>query len=318
MSLRMKLVLSTVALLGIVAVFAGTQSILLRNFVYALGYTRTLDAYSQVDTTDTDVTNTRHSDGRDASLLSAFFGLDDALPVLASRVICKGATGKDGMPVIFSHQVDKKTLDPGDFRVTTAAGSTGTVTCLTLAPADDIGELRTVLLVGQYGSADDQPATVEIVGNLLSLDNTVNFKGARVTVTPLEVGPSLVWAETIPEAEWQLGAEGTRIPFGGGSGCPENTKQVVRATWNGGITKPNGLDADDLERQLYKVSVVRSDQTIQDITPFALADLRDGDNNHELCLDTADPARAVSFPAGHVTDPRDDLNPPTSISLVRE
>ena len=70
-------------------------------------------------------------------LLSAFFGLDNALPAPANFRLCLGAAGRDGMPVVFSHEVDVQTLEPGDFRVTTASGAIGEVTCLTLAPADD-------------------------------------------------------------------------------------------------------------------------------------------------------------------------------------
>ena len=81
------------------------------------------------------------------------------------------------MPVVFSHELDVNTLQAGDFKVTTTPGKVGELTCVTLAPANDEGELRTVLLVGEYGSIDDQPAKVEVVGNLLSIDQEVNFKG---------------------------------------------------------------------------------------------------------------------------------------------
>jgi hypothetical protein len=47
-------------------------------------------------------------------------------------------------------------------------------------------------------------------------------------------------------------------------------------------------------------------------SPFALADLGDGDNNHLLCLDSQVDARIVSFPAGHLVDPNHDLNPNTA------
>lgn len=40
----------------------------------------------------------------------------------------------------------------------------------------------------------------------------------------------------------------------------------------------------------------------------ALADLGDADNNHLLCLDTTTPATGVTFPAGHLVDPKGDLN----------
>ncbi|MEM8660164.1 MAG: hypothetical protein AAGF35_04695, partial [Pseudomonadota bacterium] len=118
--------------------------------------------------------------------------------------------------------------------------------------------------------------------------------------------------------EWALGQEGTALPFGGGSGCPEGTQQIVRATWAGGITKPNSQPADDVERLIYKVTTVSQDGTVAELTPFALADLGDGDNNHKLCLDSTDKVTAVSFAAGYVTDPRDDLNPATSVVVEQQ
>ncbi|MEL6370256.1 MAG: hypothetical protein AAFY84_11455 [Pseudomonadota bacterium] len=295
----------------------GCEDAPLRGAADIASYTRSLDAYSQTDDTETDVTNTRHADGRDASLISAFFGLDNALPErVTDRVACEGAGGKDGMPVIFSHEIDIKTLEPGDFRVTTASGAIGEVVCLTLAPADDPGELRTALLAGDYGSIDDQPVTVDIIGNILSLDGTINFNGSNINVTALEAGPTIVWAEIVPKSQWDLGAAATSLAWGGGNRCPAETQQVVRTTWNGGVTKPGGEPADEDERALYKVTVLNNAGTPTEVTPFALADLNDGDNNHLLCLDTTDPAVAVSFPAGHLTDPREDLNPATSMTVT--
>jgi len=282
------------------------------------GYERTLDTYSQTDTTVTGVTSGQHADGREAHLISAFFGLDNGLPKrLTDRVACEGAGGADGMPVIFSHEVDISTLEPGDIRITTQSGTVYTATCLTLAPADDPGELRTALLAGEFGSAEDEPVTVEIVGNVLSLDGTVNFRGARVDVTPLADGPTLVWAEIVPETQWELGGDATTSPWGGGNRCPLGTAQVVRVTWNGGITKPGGDPAGNEERQLYKVMTIQSDGREAEISPVALADVKDGDNNHLLCLETTDTVVAVSFPSGYVTDPREDLNPDTAITLPR-
>lgn len=60
--------------------------------------------------------------GRSANLLSAFFGLDNSLPIKANR-ICLGTTGLDGMPVIFSTEIDHDTLQAGDFRVTKDSGA---------------------------------------------------------------------------------------------------------------------------------------------------------------------------------------------------
>ncbi len=287
-----------------------------RVLLQAATYEITLADATPQDTTVTDVVGAQGAEGRPAALLSAFFGLDDALPGLADRVICEAASGKDGMPVIFSHEIDVATMQAGDFRIVSASGVVGDITCVTLAPADDQGEHRTVLTVGQFGDDTDQPASVEIVGNLLSKDGQLNFRGTQVTVTRLEDGPTLQWAEVVPQAEWGLGESGTSIPFGGGSGCPMGTKQVVRVTWTGGVTKPGGQEIDDAERAAYVVSFTTEEGQLINLTPFAIGDLGDGDNNHELCLEQTGLPSAVQFPEGLVTDPREDLNPATSVQLV--
>ncbi len=270
---------------------------------------------SPVDRTATQVSGNRDSQGRRATLLSAFYGLDDGLPRTANKGIGRGAGGADGMPAIFSHEIDASSMQAGDFRITTASGKIGEIKWVTLAPADDPGESRTVLFAGHFGSIHDQPVKLEVTGNLLSLDGTLNFKGASVAVTPLEAGPTMVWAELIPESEWDLGKKATALRWGGGSGAPQGTRQVVRVIWAGGVTKPGGREVDDAERQLYRVTVRKKDGSIIKATPFALADLGDGDNNHELCLDVDGIPLSIDFPAGHLTDPREDLNPESSIRI---
>ena len=287
----------------------------IENYRLLRSYEITLADSSPSDTTITNITANRDSQGRQARLLSAFYGLDDDLPRESNFVICEGAAGKDGMPVIFSHEIDVTTMQAGDFRVTNASGKVGEITCVTLAPADDKGEFRTALLVGHFGDIDDQPVKVEVIGNLLSIDNTMNFKGACIDVIPLEEGPILIWVEIVPEDEWGLGKAATPLPFGGGSGCPEGTKQVVRTTWAGGVTKPGGDEIDDVERVQYKVTVLLEDGGKIEVIPFAIGDLGDGDNNHELCLDVAGTPQSVFFPAGYLTDPREDLNPETTIAI---
>ena len=264
-------------------------------------YEITLADSSPVDTTITNIAANRDSLGRQARLLSAFYGIDDGLPGPSNYVICEGAAGNDGMPVIFSHEIDVKTMQAGDFRVTNASGQVGKLTCVTLAPADDKGELRTALLVGQFGNIDNQPVKVEIIGNLLSKHNTLNFKGASIDVILLEEGPTLILAEIVPEEEWEIGKPATPLPWGGGSGCPEGTRQVVRVTWAGGVTKPGGGDVEDLERVQYEVTVLLEDGSEIEVTPFAIADLGDGDNNHRLCLNVAATPLSVFFP-GRVSD----------------
>jgi len=287
----------------------------LKNYKLLRSYEITLADSSPLDTTTTNITANHDSQGRQARLLSAFYGLDDDLPKRTSYTICEGAAGKDGMPVIFSHEIDVATMQAGDFRVTNAAGKVGDITCVTLAPADDIGEFRTALLAGDFGDINDQPVKVEVIGNLLSFDNTLNFKGASIDVIPLEEGPTMIWAEIVPEDEWEIGKAATPLPFGGGCGCPEGTTQVVRVTWAGGVTKPGGDEIDDVERVQYKVTVLLEDGSKIEVIPFALGDLGDSDNNHELCLDVTGTPQSVFFPAGYLTDPREDLNPETKIAI---
>ena len=274
--------------------------------------------YEQADTTLTTVPPSAEVEGIDAMPLSAFFGADNAFPPLANRFICEGAAGSDGMPVVFSHQIDTSSLQAGDFRITRADGSTGSLVCVTPMPALDVGELRTILLIGEYGSAENQPVKVDIVGNLLSIDRSINFRDSSVTVIPMEDGPTLIYAEIVPESQWDLGKDqSTGRRFGApGDGCPESTQQVLRVVWTGGITKPGGGEIDDVERIAYRVFIENDAGELTAISPFAVADLRDGDNNHELCLDTtANPVR-VEFPAGLMTDPIGDLNPATSIDVT--
>lgn len=255
----------------------------------------------------------RERPGQTADLLSAFFGLDNALPLL-SRLICRGAPGKDGMPVVFSAEIDHTTMQAGDFRVTTASGATGRMQCVTLLPATDAGELRTVLLVGEFGdAAQDPPARVEIVGHIHSIDGTLDFQGAAVDVTPLAAGPSLVLAEVADPAAADQGLGLRRTD---GTDCPsEGIRQAVRMVWAGGVTLANGDEPGAVERDLYRVTLRAADGAERTIAPTALADLGDGDNNHLLCLDTADSPVSVSFPGGIFVDPNDDLNPETRVSV---
>jgi len=268
----------------------------------------------QADTT-ADLGLPRETPGGPAQLLSAFFGLDNKMPQRANS-ICRGAVGLDGMPVIFSTEIDHTTLQAGDFLVTKKSGAKGHVHCVTLVPATDAGELRTVLLIGEFGNADaDAPARVEVTGHIHAIDRTLDFKGAAVAVTPLEQGPSLILAERFDSTHPYKGLDVRRTR---GDDCPaKDTLQAVRAVWAGGVTLANGKEPGEAERGLYRVTVRAQDGTQRVVAPTALADLGDGDNNHLLCLSTADRPVSVTFPAGILADPNGDLNPATSVKLTR-
>ncbi len=279
------------------------------------GAMRTEATSTELNDTTSDSGMSSAANGKSAALLSAFFGLDNKL-FQVSNLICNGAAGKDGMPVIFSTEIDHRTMQAGDFKVSTASGKTGTMHCVSLLPATDAGELRTVLLIGEFGNADsDPPARVEIVGNLNSIDGTLNFKGAQVAVTPLAPGPTLVMAERVSDREVDKGLGLARTK---GSACPsKGLAQQIRVVWAGGVALPKGDEPGDAERNKYKVTVAGVDGKTREITPVALANLGDGDNNHVLCLDTADQALSVSFPGGIFKDPNGDLNPATAITVAR-
>jgi hypothetical protein len=243
-----------------------------------------------------------------ATVLSAFFGLDNGLTKRAER-LCPGAAGMDGMPVIFSTEIDTDSLQAGDFGVVTSSGAQRPVVCATFGPALDPGELRTALLAGEFGGTDDPPVSVHIRGHVLSIDGRLDFHGATAAVTPLAEGPSLVLAEVAAPDQ----SQGTRaIGPARGTRCPKTTKQAIRVTWAGGISKPGGGSADMQEGARYSLRL--DDGAV--ISPNALADLEDNDNNHLLCLEDTRTVVAVSFPAGLVVDPNGDLNPSTEI-LVR-
>lgn len=268
----------------------------------------------QSDTT-TDLGLPGATAGGPAQLLSAFFGLDNKMPKTANA-ICRGAKGLDGMPVIFSTEIDHTTLQAGDFLVAKESGTKGHVHCVSLVPATDTGELRTVLLIGEFGNADtDPPARVEVTGHIHSIDRTVDFKGTAVAVTPLEQGPTFVLAERVDPSHPHKGLDVRRTR---GDDCPaKETLQAVRVVWAGGVTLANGREPGTAERGLYRVTVQAQDGSLRVVAPTALADLGDGDNNHMLCLSTTDRPISVAFPDGILADPNGNLNPATSVKLIR-
>ena len=244
--------------------------------------------------------------------LSAFFGLDNKLP-FGANVLCLGASGEDGMPVVFSHTVNPDSLQAEDFSVVRQSGATSTPMCATLRPAGDVDENRTVLLIGEFGNADDDPPVKVLIVDDLFSDATdspqVNFRGTQVSVIPLNAGPEIILAAAVPKEIWSLSGRGTS--------CPNATKQVVRVTWTGGVRLPNRDELGDAQKSLYQVTVTSADGSQSQVSPAALAELGDNDNNHFLCLDTTTPATAVAFPVGHLVDPNGDLNGASKVMVRR-
>lgn len=247
---------------------------------------------------------------RKAKILTAFFGLDNALPRQAFAIHWN-APGKDGIPLVFSLEIDTGTLDPGDFEVISKDGTQFRPEVVTLLPAREAFELRTVLLIGEYGNhPDNPPVLVKIVGELLSRTG-VNFKGQFSTIIPLEEGPILSYAEYFTFTE--------NYPYvvgGIGCDCPkEKTKQVIKAVWSGGVRAVNGEELGDNELGSFEITLVQDSDTIK-VTPFQLADLGDNDNNIDLCLDELGVPVFLKIKEGIAIDPRGDANPETQIPIV--
>jgi len=247
---------------------------------------------------------------REPRILTAFFGLDNGLNQ-RSRLIYKNAPGQDGMPLVFTHEIDPSTLEGADFAVTTKNGNVHIVEAASLLPANEEFELRTVLLIGEYGNhPDNPPVSVEVVGDLIARTRQ-NFKGKSIEVIPLPEGPILSYAEyfTIDE-------DYPYIERGNGCDCPkEETKMVVKAVWSGGVRAIKGDELGENEKNDFMVTLVSGSDTVT-VSPFRLADLGDNDNNIDLCLKQSGIPILVQVNKNIAIDPNDDKNPKTQIEVV--
>jgi hypothetical protein len=246
---------------------------------------------------------------REVKILTVFFGLDNELNRM-SRFLYKNAPGQDGMPVVFSHELDPGTLDASDFEVTTKNGDVHEIEAVTLMPAEEAFELRTLLLIGEYGNyPDNPPVCFKIVGDLMTRTG-VNYRGQSKEVIPLEEGPVLSYAEYFTFTD-----DYPYVEKGVGCDCPkETTKMVVKAVWAGGVRAINGKDLGDNDISAFEVTMVQGKDTVV-VTPFQLADLEDNDNNIDLCLKESGIPIKVTVKENTAIDPRDDPNPRTEIEV---
>lgn len=233
------------------------------------------------------------------TLVSAFFGLDNGLPGLLCN---QPGSLLDGMPVNFKFPLDASSLSETDFEVVDSLGNIHIPMCAFLAPANENGENRTVLLIGEFGTAvTNPPVEIRIVSDLFTTDTLsgesacsaiINLNGITTTnVIPLADGPSLFFAQRID---------------GNLNECSSGI-QTIQVAWNGGITP---FISGDTESDLFQYYIGYSDSSgvLIPHIPISIADINDNDNFHQLCFSTSDGIVKISMMANKVEDPNQDPN----------
>ena len=241
------------------------------------------------------------------TIVSGFFGLDNVLPGLLCN---QPGSLLDGMPVNFKFPLDVSSLSETDFEVIDRLGNIHTPNCVSLAPANENGENRTVLLLGEFGSAvTNPPVEVRVVGDLFTTDTLsgesacseiINLNGITTTnVIPLDDGPSLFFAQRID---------------GNLNECDSGT-QTIQVAWNGGITPYISGDAESDLFQYY-VGYSYCSGVLIPHEPISIADINDNDNFHQLCFSTSDEIVKISMMANTVEDPNHDPNLYSEIDVI--
>jgi len=173
---------------------------------------------------------------------------------------------------------------------------------LFLAPANENGENRTVLLIGEFGTAiTNPPVEVRIVGDLFTTDTLpgesacseiINLNGVTTTnIISLDDGPSLFFAQRIDDNLNEC----------------NSVTQTIQVAWDGGITP---YISGDTESDLFQYYIGYSDSSgvLIPHLPISIADINDNDNFHQLCFSTSDKIVKISMMANTVEDPNQDPN----------
>jgi hypothetical protein len=250
----------------------------------------------------------------DASILSAYVGLDDGAPPAVQG--CNGnMAGLDGMPVVFSKPFDPDVvLSVGNFKIIDTSGEEREAVCATLAPANDPNENRTILLIGDLADRGQEGiGSIEVVSDangaeLLYADNSP-ATGDRISGDDIR----------------QLGERGTYLLFsevfdidGFNPGCPANTTDVLWLTFEGG-TNGGSTDTGNFE-VVGRMATTRRGGEV-DVDVLAVVDA-DNDNHLGLCVNlerrqvrrgNTISVEFISIAAGSYVDPMNVPNPEATI-----
>lgn len=182
----------------------------------------------------------------------------------------------DGMPCVFHPHFkwdDIKDLLLTDFRVELTDKSLGEVSGATLAPALELNEQQTMLLIGNFGARRGvYPERVTIGGS--------SYSGADLEYK--NNGQLIMWAKWYTERE--------HFALDSFDACSErfnNITHVIQVAFNGGVTVTYDnnkelprLPESVLDKDMFQVVL---GERVLDKQLLGLADI-DGDNYIDLCL----------------------------------
>jgi hypothetical protein len=246
----------------------------------------------------------------DAQILSAYLGLLDGNAAIVARLSlvsgCPQVAGDDAMPVVFSEHLAGDSVAPDDFLVRTAGGRAMRPSCATLSPATGPDERRTVLLTGPLGSASDPPVAVELVGELQATDVDGVETRALSSLFAGEVRRSSEGAALELAIAWRDPARAR---------CADGSVRV-QTTWSGGVTARFGREFDARDLSAFRVEGTdAASGAPRSASPVAFADLDDGDNHLDLCVEVGLSPSRVVVEAATAFDPTNNPNPSTSIEV---
>ena len=218
-------------------------------------------------------------------IVSAHLAVSDAPPL----------GGLDGIPVVFNVEVDAASLRPEVFWVSLENGDRVRATEAVLSPASEDDENRTVLVIGDFGSPDDNPPVASaIYGNLYAEDGRM-LDGLAADVLPFDTPGTVVAAERIAPAP----------------GRCEGAGAAVRTYWIDGLR-----DVDNQDKARVRLTLDDGQTVVPDTFDDHNVTQQSGEDNVlDLCLPSTARAVQLRVEAGAFTDPPGHPNAVVDIEI---